>query len=124
MMRFLLLFFLLVVCLENAFASWVDDHLMPHVAFDCAAYIGDLQLYSSVVRDSALYNWLESEMHPTCIGGLRGYISYEESVSVQDACMLLQADVSGAVSIYNSLIEFSRDPLYKGEVCSWSGLVN
>lgn len=128
--RSLFFIILIVVVLSSSYAAlsdWIDDYLGLHVTVDCTAHAGMGEYYASEVGNEELYNWFKYEVESSsrgCDVTKRKKMTFNGTISYQDACSLLQADPVEAIIIHNSLIEIKKDPKFEGVVCSLSGLLN
>lgn len=126
-MRNFLFLFLLVILLtssSSAFSDWIDKTLLPHLTFECSNFVTGSGIYSDAVENLELASWIELNVDYQCFEANRSFVTYPDSISVRDACHLLNVDPSEAVIIHNILLEIRRDPDFDGDVCSWSGVLN
>ena len=120
-----LLAYLFFVSASNADEDLITKYLSLRISLDCETVV-ETRTYARVVADNALAIWLwNNPCRPKSINEFamdRLVGGFDGSVMLQDACRLLTADPTGSITIYNALVEFSRDPAFDGVPCSFDGL--
>ncbi len=115
----------LILISHSVSANWVDKHVLPNLTINCERWpIGYEGLYARQAGDYLLSQWLYYDVTVRCLTLSSLFVTYDSSVTYQDACRLLQVDSRESVIIHNAFIELSRDPDFVGQVCSISGLFN
>ena len=104
----------------------ITKYLSLRVSLNCDTYVLT-DIYAKVVADGRLGEWFAND---PCYSQYKynrvrsTYVGWDGQVLIQDACRLLDVDPTESITIYNALIEFSRDPDFDGhEVCSLEGIL-
>ena len=94
-----LLFILLVVAFQFSNASWYDKHLNLKLAVDCTTYSNN-GAEAAYTPDPEIGEWV-SNIDESCVG--KSVAQFPGSVTLSDACPILDASPTESFVIYNDL---------------------